>query len=155
MAFLINATVEPHYPLKRSQLKKAAIETLEIADVKGDVRVDIGIIGDRKMRELNREFRGIDKSTDVLSFSFEIANTKGKNFVNPPDPKYLNLGDVIISYPQLLERAAKENMLVDDMTNLLVAHGVLHLLGYDHEKPQDFLVMEKLEDQILEKLKVG
>jgi len=153
MAFLINAMVEPHYPLKRSQLKKAASAALEIADVKGDVRVDVSVIGDRKMRELNREFRGLDKSTDVLSFSFEVSDSKTKKFVNPPDPKYLNLGDVIISYPQLLERAAKENMLVDEMANLLVTHGILHLLGYDHEKPQEALVMEKLEDQILEQLK--
>ena len=152
MAFLINATVEPHYPLKRSQLKKAAAVALEVADVKGDVRVDINVIGDRKMRELNREFRGIDKSTDVLSFSFEVADSKTKKFVNTPDPKYLNLGDVIISYPQLLSRAAKENMLVDDMTNLLVIHGILHLLGFDHEKPQEAVVMEKLEDQILQTL---
>ncbi len=152
MAFLINATVEPHYPLKRSQLKKAAIVALEAADVKGDVRVDVTVIGDRKMRSLNREFRGIDKATDVLSFSFEIADSKAKKFINPPDPKYLNLGDVIVSYPQLLERAAKENMLVDDMTNLLVVHGILHLLGFDHEKPADALVMEKLEDQVLQQL---
>lgn len=152
MAFLINATVEPHYPLKRSQLKKAATLALEVADVKGDVRVDVSVIGDRKMRELNRDFRGIDKSTDVLSFSFEVSDSKSKKFVNPPDPKYLNLGDVIISYPQLLERAAKENMLVDDMTNLLVIHGILHLLGFDHEKPQEAVVMEKLEDQILQTL---
>lgn len=153
MAFLINAAVEPHYPLKRSQLKKAAIVALEAADVKGDIRVDISVIGDRKMRSLNREFRNVDKPTDVLSFSFEVADSKVKEFVNPPDPKYLNLGDVIISYPQLLSRAAKENMLVDDMTNLLVAHGILHLLGYDHEKTQDALVMEKIEDQILQQLK--
>ena len=153
MAFLINAAVEPHYPLKRSQLKKAAIAALEAADVKGDVGVDISVIGDRKMRSLNREFRNIDKPTDVLSFSFEVADSRIKKFINLQDPKYLNLGDVIISYPQLLSRAAKEDMLVDDMTNLLVIHGILHLLGYDHEIPQDALAMEKIEDQILQQLK--
>lgn len=149
MAFKINATIEPHYPLKRSQLSKAAKITLQKMDVQGDVVIDISVIGDRKMRALNREFRGIDKTTDVLSFSFELsAKTQGK-FVNPPNTNYLNLGDVIISYPQLLSRAAKENMLVDEMTNLLVVHGILHLLGYDHEIPAEALAMEKLEDQIL------
>jgi len=150
MAFLINATVEPHYPLKRSQLKKAAIATLEAVDIKSDTRVDISVIGNRKMRQLNREFRNKDESTDVLAFPFEITGDKSKKFITPSDPKYLNLGDVIISYPKLLERAAKENMLVDEMANLLVVHGILHLLGYDHEKPHDALVMEKLEDQILQ-----
>ncbi len=152
MAFLVNATIEPHYPLKRSQITKAAKQTLEKMDVKGDVRLDVSVIGDRKMRALNKEFRGIDKSTDVLSFSFELEGKNKTKFVNPPDPSYLNLGDVIISYPQLLARAAKENMLVDEMLNLLVVHGILHLLGYDHEIPVEAFDMEKLEDQILEEL---
>lgn len=152
MAFKVNATVEPHYPIKRSQLTKAAKATLEKMDVKGDVRVDISVIGDRKMRFLNKEFRGIDKSTDVLSFSFEMEGKSKTKFVNPPDINYLNLGDVVISYPQLLERAAKENMLVDEMANLLVVHGILHLLGYDHEIPVEAFSMEKLEDQILSEL---
>ena len=152
MAFLVNATIEPHYPLKRSQITKAAKQTLEKMDVKGDVRLDVSVIGDRKMRSLNREFRGIDKATDVLSFSFELEGKNKTKFVNPPDTNYLNLGDVIISYPQLLARAAKENMLVDEMLNLLVVHGILHLLGYDHEIPLEAFDMEKLEDQILEEL---
>ena len=121
-------------------------------DVKGDVRLDVSVIGDRKMRALNKEFRGINKSNDVLSFSFELEGKNKTKFVNPPDPSYLNLGDVIISYPQLLARAAKENMLVDEMLNLLVVHGILHLLGYDHEIPVEAFDMEKLEDQILEEL---
>lgn len=153
MAFQVNATIEPHYPLKRSQLTKAAKATLAKMDVKGDIRVDVSVIGDRKMRALNREFRGIDKATDVLSFSFELEGKNKTKFVNPPDSNFLNLGDVIISYPQLLVRAAKENMLVDTMANLLVVHGILHLLGYDHEIPVEAYDMEKLEDQILEQLK--
>ena len=153
MAFLVNAVVVPHYPLSRKLLKQAATKTLELMDVKGDVSLDVSVIGDRKMRALNKEFRGQDKSTDVLSFSFELSEKKKDKFVNPPNSNYLNLGDVIISYTQLLEKAAKQNMLVDDMANLLVVHGIMHLLGYDHEKPAEATVMEKLEDQILEQLK--
>ncbi len=153
MAFRVNARIEPHYPLSRKILKAAATKTLELMEVKGDTSVDISVVGDRKMRSLNKEFRGKDSSTDVLAFSFELAGGKEGKFVNPPDPNLLNLGDVIISYPQLLEKAAKQNMLVDDMAELLVVHGILHLLGYDHEKPADIVVMEKLEDQILDQLK--
>lgn len=154
MAFFVNASVVPHYPIKRSQISKAAKATLEKIDAKGDIRVDITVIGDRKMRELNREFRGQqDKTTDVLAFPFDDhktlpENSKGR-FVNPPGSEILNLGDVIISYPQLMVRAAKENMLVDEMLNLLIVHGILHLFGYDHEKPQEAFAMEKLEDEIL------
>ncbi len=151
VAFLINATVEPHYPIKRSQITKAARSTLTAIDPAGDVRVDISIIGDRKMKVLNRDFRGLDKTTDVLAFPFTGEKEGVGGFVNPPT-EVLNLGDVIISYPQLLERAAKEDMLVDDMLNLLIVHGILHLFGYDHEKPQEAVVMEGLEDQILEQI---
>jgi probable rRNA maturation factor len=122
MAFKVNATVEPHYPIRRSQITKAAVGTLERVDAKGDISVNIAVIGDRKMRILNREFRGIDKTTDVLAFPFDALKEGAKGFVNPPDSELLNLGDVIISYPQLLVRAAKENMLVDDMLNLLIVH---------------------------------
>ncbi len=117
MAFFVNATIEPHYPIRRSQITKAAKATLALIDPKGDVQVDISVIGDRKMRILNRDYRGMDKTTDVLSFSFEEAKQLPENskFVNPPVSEALNLGDVIISYPQLLERAAKEDMLVDNM----------------------------------------
>jgi len=153
MAYKINTSVEPHYPLKRSVLVAAAQATLEAARVKGKVELAISVIGDRKMRELNREYRGIAQPTDVLSFPYSLQTGKPKEFVTPPS-KYLNFGDVIISYPQLLERAAKEDTLVDDMARQLVVHGVLHLLGYDHEKPQDAQVMESLEDQIVSSARV-
>jgi probable rRNA maturation factor len=89
----------------------------------------------------------------VLSFSYALETGKPREFVSPPS-KFLNLGDVIISYPQLIDRAAKENTMVDDMANLLVTHGLLHLLGYDHEKLADAGEMESLEDQILSSLQI-
>lgn len=149
--YKINCFIEPHYPLKKSLLVSAAKCALENAKVKGKAEISISIIGDRKMKNLNKEYRGIDQSTDVLSFPYSLDSDKKGTFINPPS-KYLNLGDVIISYPQLLERAAKEETMVDDMAKILVAHGSLHLLGYDHDKPAEAEVMENLEDQILSSL---
>jgi len=147
----IDVYVEPHYPLKKKVLSTAATAALEKGDIKGDVLVCLSVIGDRKMRQLNREYRQIDKSTDVLAFpySFSTGTTK---FVDQNPQGYLNLGDVVISYPQLLERAAKEDMLVDEMASFLVIHGVLHLLGYEHEKDDYAAKMEPLEDSILSEL---
>jgi len=150
--FKVNVYVEPHYPLSRMQLSKACIRALELSKVKGKVEVAISVIGDRKMRKMNREFRGIDAPTDVLAFPYTLDNSRPREFINPPNQKYLNFGEILISYPQLLARAVKENMLVDDMANLLVVHGVLHLLGHDHEKDEEAHAMEKLEDQILSAL---
>ncbi|HEY4695095.1 MAG TPA: rRNA maturation RNase YbeY [Candidatus Nanoarchaeia archaeon] len=154
MALDVRATVEPHYPIRRSQIIKTAKVTLEKIAPTSDTSVAIAIIGDRKMRVLNRDFRGQDKTTDVLAFPFDAQSQGSSGFVNPPNSEVLNLGDVIISYPQLLVRAAKEDMLVDEMLNLLVVHGILHLFGYDHEKPQETFAMEKLEETILKEISV-
>lgn len=151
--YKVNVFVEPHYPLKRAQLSRACIKALEMMKVKGNVEVAISVIGDRKMRKMNREFRGIDKPTDVLAFPYTLDNSRPKDFITPPTQKYLNLGELLISYPQLLNRAAKESTLVDDMADLLVVHGVLHLLGLDHVKPEEANAMEKKEDEILTVLK--
>ena len=139
--------------MKRAQLSRACIKALEMMMVKGNVEVAISVIGDRKMRKMNRDFRGIDKPTDVLAFPYTLDNSRPKDFITPPNQKYLNLGELLISYPQLLDRSAKESMLVDDMADLLVVHGVLHLLGLDHEKPEEATEMEKKEDTILSTLK--
>jgi len=153
MTYKITAFVEPHYPIKKSLLVSAAESTLTSAKVRGKVEVTVSVIGDRKMRALNKEFRSIDEPTDVLSFPYSLQTGKPHEFVSPPS-KYLNLGDVIISYPQLLERAVAEEVMVDEMAARLVIHGVLHLLGYDHEKPTEASAMEALEDQILPAVKV-
>ena len=149
----INAYVEPHYPIKKSLLVSAAQSALKVANVKAKVELAVSVIGDRKMRNLNREYRGIDEPTDVLAFSYSLQTGKPHEFVTPPSP-YLNLGDVIISYPQLINRAVKEETMVDEMAQLLVVHGVLHLLGYEHEKPADAQAMEELEDKALASVQV-
>jgi len=153
MSYKITTYVEPHYPLKKPLLISAAESALSVANVKGKVEATISVIGDRKMRQLNREYRSIDAPTDVLAFSYTLDTGRPREFITPPS-KYLNLGDVVISYPQLLDRAAKENTMVDDMAMQLVVHGVLHLLGYDHEKPQEAAAMESLEDTALSTISV-
>ncbi|MDP2671151.1 MAG: rRNA maturation RNase YbeY [bacterium] len=147
----IDVYIEPHYPLRKKQLSAPALATLEEAGVKGDSLVSVSIVGDRKMRALNKDYRGLDQTTDVLAFPYTFSSGKEK-FVEAENSEYLNLGDIIISYPQLLERAAKEDMLVEEMAAFLVIHGTLHLLGYDHERDEEAAKMEPLEDAILSKL---
>ncbi|OGY26579.1 MAG: rRNA maturation RNase YbeY [Candidatus Woykebacteria bacterium RBG_19FT_COMBO_43_10] len=153
MVYRVSAYVEPHYPIKKSLLTSAAQSALKAANVRAKVELAVSVIGDRKMRNLNREYRGIDEPTDVLAFSYSLQTGKPHEFVTPPSP-YLNLGDVIISYPQLINRAVDEETMVDEMAQLLVVHGVFHLLGYDHDKPQEATEMEFLEDKALESIQV-
>ena len=90
------------------------------------------------MHELNRKYRGLDSTTDVLSFALEDANPSYLQhiprigFVAAPD-KVFRLGDIVISYPQALEDASIDGNSVDEEIRNLVEHGVNHLLGIHHQ----------------------
>ena len=89
------------------------------------------------MHELNRKYRGIDSTTDILSFALEDHNLGSLQhiprigFVASPD-KWLRLGDIVISYPEALEDASMDGIAVDEEIKTLVEHGVDHLLGIHH-----------------------
>ncbi len=84
----------------------------------------VAFVSDRKMRELNRDFRGKNKTTDVLSFPFEPDEfDETDNF----------LGDIVISAEQAARQASENNLEIEIEIKQLILHGVLHLCGYDHE----------------------
>lgn len=118
--------VESRYKINRKRIKEAVIKTLLSKSISGKVEVSIAIVGNRKMHALNKKYRNIDKPTNVLSFS----QNEGSKIPLSPDRLYL--GDVVISYPMVIEEAAKYNKMVDDWTCELVEHSVLHLLGFHH-----------------------
>ncbi len=120
--------VESRYKANRKRIKQAVSQQLKEHNVVGDIELSIAIVGDRKMRDLNKKYRNIDKTTNVLSFSLaETADGRSPTGA-------LRLGDVVISYPQVIREAVKEEVLVDDKISELVEHGVLHLLGIHHEE---------------------
>lgn len=119
--------VESRYKVDRKKIKKRVEEVLAKNGIVGPVEVSIAIVGDRKMKQLNSQYRGLDKTTNVLSFS----QTEGEPTVMPTD--VLILGDVAISYPMAIKEAADEEVLVDDRICFLVEHGLMHLLGHHHE----------------------
>lgn len=117
------------YEINRKVLREAVLATLAkqgIADVKQEVSVFI--VGDRKMRTLNKQYRSVDETTDVLAFPYAVNTT----FVESPD-KIKQLGDIVISYPQAIQQAAKHDILVDQEMASLTEHGTMHLLGFDHD----------------------
>lgn len=119
---------ESRYIVNRKKIKSAIAEVLKEQEIEGPVEVSVAIVGDRKMRSLNKKYKSEDKTTDVLSFSI----MDGK--VSPlPADGILRLGDVVISYPQAVLSAAQKDMLVDESISFLVKHGLLHLLGIHHE----------------------
>jgi probable rRNA maturation factor len=136
---MINIIVssDPRYDVNKTAIKSAVASVLEKHQIRGKVEVGINIIGDRKMHELNRKYRGIDSTTDILSFALEESNLSSLQhvprigFVSAPD-KWLRLGDIVISYPQAIEDASMEGVSVDEEIKYLVEHGVNHLLGLHH-----------------------
>jgi probable rRNA maturation factor len=104
------------------------------------------ITGDEAVQALNREYLGIDAPTDVLAFGGQTPD-----FVSPPDEEPY-LGDVMISFPQAQAQAASAGHPVEAELALLVVHGVLHLLGYDHVQPEDKAVMWDRQRDVLSRL---
>lgn len=119
--------VESRYQVNRRKIKETVERVISDRGINTPVEVSIAIVGDRKMRALNKKYRNLDKTTNVLSFS----QTEGEGMVVNSDS--LILGDVIISYPVMIQEASFENMLVDDKISYWIAHGLQHLLGEHHE----------------------
>ena len=120
--------VESRYRVNRKRIASTITNLLKKNQIKGLVEVSIGIIGNRKMRELSQKYKGEDKARDILSFSL----TEGESTYLPKD-NVLRLGDIVISYPEVIKQASEEEMLVDDKIDELLEHGLINFLGINHE----------------------
>ena len=119
--------VESRYKVNRKRIKSAINSVLEEQNVQSPIEISIAIVGDRKMRKLNKQYRDKDKTANVLSFPLG----EGESSQLPND--ITRLGDVIISYPEVIRESADQEILVDDRIEELVSHGMMHLLGLHHE----------------------
>ncbi len=119
--------VESRYKVDRKRIKSTVLHLLKEQGIHGPAEVSVAVVGDRKMRFLHKKYKGEDRTTNVLSFSL----AEGGETVLPPSD-LLRLGDVVVSYPKIIEEAAGEEMLVDDKIDELIRHGILHLLGVHH-----------------------
>jgi len=108
----------------------------------GEARSDLSVelVGDSRMRRLNRDYRKQDRPTDVLAFPMRESD----------NPYPTLLGDVVISVPTALRQASEEGRSLDDELATLLVHGVLHLCGYDHERnKKEATLMRRRERAIL------
>lgn len=119
--------VESRYKLNRKRIKLAIQFVLEEQNVQTPIEVSVAIVGDRKMRSLNKKYRNLDKTTNILEFPLN----EGEQTKLPSD--IVRLGDIVISYPVLIRESAEQEMLVDDRVEELIRHGMMHLLGVHHE----------------------
>ncbi len=130
---------DPRYSVNKNSIRSAVLTVLQRNHIGGKVEIGVNIVGARKMHELNRKYRGINSPTDILSFALEdpsptfLQHIPKVGFVSAPDA-WLRLGDIVISYPQVIEDAAIEGTTVDEEITALVEHGVNHLLGIHHQE---------------------
>jgi probable rRNA maturation factor len=124
------------------RLKRAAAAAQKAARFPGRVSFTVLLASDAKLKSLNREFRGKDKPTNVLSFP-AAANRDGYR------------GDIALALGVTRREAKAEGKHLADHASHLVVHGVLHLAGYDHVRLRDAKAMEKLEIAILDRLDIA
>ena len=131
--------------LDKRRLNKIAERTLEVAKAQKPTEISLVIVGEKRIRSLNKRFRGIDKVTDVLSFGDEETEI---GFVSPPND-ILYLGEIFICQARAKKQAEeKKHSMKKEMTILLI-HGILHLLGYDHKGDYKSSEMKILEEKVL------
>jgi probable rRNA maturation factor len=123
-------------------LTRAAAAAAKAAGFRGSWSLTVLLSSDRKLKALNRDFRGKDKATNVLSFP-----------VTPNKDKYR--GDVAVALGVTRREAKAANKRVADHATHLVVHGILHLAGHDHVRARDAKVMEALEVSILARLGIA
>lgn len=138
---MINVIInsDSRYPINKIAVQATVLEVLQKNHIIGNLEIGVSIVGDRKMHEINKKYRGIDSTTNILSFALEdpvsqnqLQHVPRVGFVKAPD-KVLRLGDILISYPQVIKDASLEGVSVDEELRFLVEHGTKHLLGIHHD----------------------
>ncbi len=142
--------------VERQFLESVLAEGLVGRGLGGRVSVGLVITDDEGIRDLNHRYRGIDAPTDVLSFplqEYEAPEKPRLQFPLPPDEP-LPLGDIVISYPRAVEQAQEYGHSLDRELAFLTVHGLMHLLGYDHEDPAQVQQMRSEEEAVLQRLRL-
>ncbi len=161
MTFYVENETEEQFPFDVekliSTLTKELIRTFKIPY---EVSLNVSFTNDESIREINKEFRGIDRATDVLSFPAIEFDTPGdfslieKDSFDlfDPDTKELILGDIMISLEHAHSQALEYGHSFKREIAFLITHSLLHLSGFDHETDEERLIMEEHQRQILDTL---
>lgn len=128
----------------KNLIEKSIAAVLKVENLDENVEVSVSFVGDEEIRDLNRDYRGVDKSTDVLSF--------------PMDDEFIIdnriLGDVIINTRRVMEQAEELGHSNERELSYLTVHSILHLLGYDHMEDEDKKEMREREKLAMKKLSI-
>lgn len=135
-------------------LEQVAKRSIELEGLRPDVEISIILIDNEQIKELNRDFRGIDRETDVLSFpaiDYESDEDEPTEDINM-DTGDLILGDIAISVEKAAQQAEEYGHSFYREMGFLTVHGMFHLLGYDHEDEEEAVIMRQREEMVLSSL---
>ena len=121
------------------------VSTILDQEKMSDCVINLRLLNDKEMKKLNMQFRQKDKTTKVLSFPNDDISVKQTK----------NIGDIAISVEYVKAEAKKEGKTFDDHIIHMLAHGVYHILGYDHENNENAVIMENKEIQTLKKINIS
>lgn len=144
MAFQVTVQNDLKFPIDTPALTRAALAALNAHDLPPQAALTIALLSDESIQTLNRQYRGVDAPTDVLSFPAEALPEEIE------EAPYL--GDVLIGYTYVEAQSAREGYPLAESLALMVVHGVLHLLGYDHDTPENRADMWNVQADILKQL---
>ncbi|QIV96823.1 putative rRNA maturation factor [Allofrancisella inopinata] len=144
----LNIINDDEYPIPTNQILLNCFELVAQRHNVKAASVNLNVVSDEEIKSINKQFRNKDKPTNIISFEFEKPQ-------GLPDGVIENfLGDIVIA-PNVLDKEAKEQHknLENHWCHIFI-HGLLHLLGYDHQNDTDANIMENLEIELLDKLNI-
>lgn len=163
MIFYIDKECDMEFSFDINEVAEMVIEkAIDYVQCPYDVEVNLLITDNEGIREYNRDYRNMDKETDVLSFpnvdydvpaDFSKVEEHFEDYFDP-DSGRLVLGDMIISAPKVIEQAENYGHSIKREFAFLIAHSMLHLCGYDHMEENERIEMEKHQDEILNALEI-
>ena len=112
---------------------------------------DIVLVNDEEIHRINREYRNIDRPTDVITFAIFADSDPSETFILDGE---INLGEILISLDTIKNQAVQNGVSVDDEARLIAAHGMLHLLGFDHQNDDDYNFVVQTQNKVKDSLNV-
>ncbi len=146
----IHADNEFRALVDKGWIRRIVRQVLEAEELASPYELSLVFTNSRVVGQLNRDYRGVDEPTDVLAFYMLSQKGIDPCFALPPDG-VSRLGEIIISYPQAVAQAKEQGHSPERELALLVIHGILHLLGYDHQEPEEESRMRERERELVDR----
>lgn len=146
----VTVSYESQIQFDIAQFERIARKAMSLLDYQ-DFDLGILLTNDETIHEYNKMYRQKDTATDILSFPYYPELRAGER-INAIDADEKNLGDIIISLEYVAQDAQRWNQTFQERVVVLLVHGLFHLLGYDHEVDEDYIIMKEREDWLLKQL---